>query len=284
MPLAASVVIPAHDEAAVIERCLTSMAPFGPDPALDVVVVANGCSDGTAERARRAGARVIETHHPGKANALNLGDDNCTAFPRVYLDADVVIAHADLVALVREVSRPGVLAAAPRLSWDPTGTNWAVRAYYRVWSALPYVTRGLLGSGVYALSAEGRARFEAFPTLVGDDTFVRSLFAEDERRLVEDAVFTVHPPRTLRSLIAIKTRVWSGNELHDRAGLPARAGAGGGPSSAGVLRRRPDLWSALPVYAAVYGVARMNAKRRMRAGTASTWDRDLTSRTEEPRP
>jgi glycosyltransferase involved in cell wall biosynthesis len=282
VPLVASVVIPAHDEAAVIERCLSRLVPFGPDPTLDVVVVANGCSDDTADRARRAGARVLETDEPGKGNALNLGDSSCSAFPRVYLDADVVLTHDDLMALVRQVARPGVLAGAPRMAWNPTGTSWAVRAYYRVWTALPYVTRGLLGSGVYALSAEGRARFDAFPTLVGDDTFVRSLFAERERSLVHEAVFTVHPPRTLRSLLAVKTRVWSGNELHDPAGLPARAGGTSGPSAATVLLGRPELWPAVPVYAAVYVAARLNAKRRMRVGTAGTWDRDLTSRPEEP--
>lgn len=281
MNVAASIVIPAHDEGPVIDRCLSLLAPFGPDPELDVVVVANGCSDDTADRARGHGVRVIETATPGKAQALNLGDATCSAFPRIYLDADVQLPHADLIALVRAMNRPGVLAGAPRLAWDPAGVARSVRAYYRVWAALPYVTHGLLGSGVYALSEAGRARFDRFPELVGDDAFVRSLFAPQERQVVAGATFTIHPPRTLRSLVAVKTRVWAGNEQHDRAGLRPRSEADGAPSAAATLLRRPDLWPALPVYAAVYAVSRLRARRRLRDGTASTWDRDLTSRVQQ---
>lgn len=283
MPPAASIVIPAHDEGPVIDRCLTRLAPFGPDPELDVVVVANGCSDDTADRARRHGVRVIETATAGKAGALNLGDLSCSAFPRVYLDADVELEHADLVRLLRAMGRPGVLAAAPRLAWDPAELPGAVRAYYRVWAALPYVTRGLIGSGVYALSEQGRSRFDRFPDVVGDDAFIRSLFAPEERQVVPEAIFTIHPPRTLRSLVAVKTRVWAGNQQHDTAQLGPRSRPDGGPSSVGTLLRRPDLWPALPVYASVYVLARLRALRRVRQGTVATWDRDLTSRVRQTR-
>ena len=52
------VIIPAHNEAAVIARCLdTLLEPPRPDR-LDVVVVANGCTDDTADRARAFGPPV----------------------------------------------------------------------------------------------------------------------------------------------------------------------------------------------------------------------------------
>ena len=53
----ASVIIPAHDEAGSIERCLTSLAADPGSDALDIVVVANGCTDTTAEQARRHAVR-----------------------------------------------------------------------------------------------------------------------------------------------------------------------------------------------------------------------------------
>ena len=84
----ASVVIPAHNEGAVLARSLQRLLSGSAPGELDVVVVPNGCSDQTAEVARRAGVRVLETPVAGKVNALRLGEAACRTFPRVYLDAD----------------------------------------------------------------------------------------------------------------------------------------------------------------------------------------------------
>lgn len=67
------VVVPAHDEAAVIAAVLRDAAELDYPAALVTVwVVADHCSDDTAERARRAGARVQERHDgpAGKGAAL----------------------------------------------------------------------------------------------------------------------------------------------------------------------------------------------------------------------
>lgn len=56
-----AVLVPAHDEAAVIERLLRSLALLRyPRDFVDVFVVADNCVDTTAELARRAGAIVHE--------------------------------------------------------------------------------------------------------------------------------------------------------------------------------------------------------------------------------
>ncbi|WP_432570282.1 glycosyltransferase [Kineococcus sp. SYSU DK005] len=278
-----SVVVPAHDEGAVIERCLRALRAGDGD--LEVVVVANACTDDTAERARAAGARVVETAVPGKAHALDLGDEACTAFPRAYLDADVSVDGQDLRRVLDVLREGPALAAAPRLRVDLSRSSWPVRAYYRVWTALPYVTDDLVGSGFYALSRAGRARFGTFPDATGDDTFVRALFAPGERVSVPGTTFTVHPPRTLAALLAVKTRARFGVAEHAAARVAghaqhesARAAQGPGP----VLRRlaaRPALWPALPVYAAVGLLTRLRARRRLSSGAPVAWDRDTTSRT-----
>ncbi|WP_205315402.1 glycosyltransferase, partial [Nonomuraea lactucae] len=85
----ASVVIPAHNEEAVLGAGLAALLGGAEPGEFDVVVVANACSDRTAEVARAAGVRVVETPTGGKAGALRLGDAACRAFPRLYLDADV---------------------------------------------------------------------------------------------------------------------------------------------------------------------------------------------------
>jgi hypothetical protein len=82
--------VPAHDEHDVIGRLLTGLCRG--DDRLDVVVVCNGCTDGTAAVARTfPGVRVIETPVASKRVALRLGNEAARDFPRVYVDADVEI-------------------------------------------------------------------------------------------------------------------------------------------------------------------------------------------------
>ena len=107
----ASVVIPAHDEQAVIGRCLRALADGTRDGELDVIVVANGCHDDTAAAAKAEGATVIETPVGGKANALRIGDARCTVFPRLYLDADSELTGTAVKAMVAALAEHGAPAA-----------------------------------------------------------------------------------------------------------------------------------------------------------------------------
>ena len=93
---AGSVLIPAHNEEAVIGRCLDHLFD-GIDPeSLEVAVVCNGCHDGTAAAARAGGhpVHVIELDVASKTAALRAGDRALDTFPRLYLDADVVLRGA----------------------------------------------------------------------------------------------------------------------------------------------------------------------------------------------
>src|SRR4051812_9385811 len=54
-----AVVIPAHDEAAVIGATLRTLLPTLP-PGSRTMVVADNCTDATAQIARQCGAQVIE--------------------------------------------------------------------------------------------------------------------------------------------------------------------------------------------------------------------------------
>ena len=64
-----AVLIPAHNEALVIEESLRSIMALVPRD--NVHVVSDGSTDATVEIARRAGAQVIETQeNVGKAGAL----------------------------------------------------------------------------------------------------------------------------------------------------------------------------------------------------------------------
>ena len=50
-------IVPAHNEAGSIERVIAELRAF--DRELEIVVVDDGSTDGTAERARAAGANVV---------------------------------------------------------------------------------------------------------------------------------------------------------------------------------------------------------------------------------
>lgn len=94
-----AVVIPAHDEEALVARCVHSLEACRLAPAAyEVVVVADNCSDATAARAAEAGARVIERRDEsrrGKGFALRhafdrLAAEGFDAF--AVVDADSTVA------------------------------------------------------------------------------------------------------------------------------------------------------------------------------------------------
>lgn len=101
-----SIVIPAHNEARVIGRLLDSLLAGSAEDETDIVVVCNGCTDDTARIAADRGprVRVVEIPTPSKHAALRAGDDHAHGFPRLYVDADVVLASTDVRALIEPLN------------------------------------------------------------------------------------------------------------------------------------------------------------------------------------
>lgn len=276
-----SIIIPAHNEANVIGRCLESMTKGAEPGELDILVVCNGCSDNTADVARGYGplVTVLESEIPSKNAALNLGHQHATSYPRFYVDADIVMS-LDSIRRVAEVLRGGTIhGAAPRMRVDLEDRGWPIRAYYDIWLRTPYVEEGMLGSGVYAISEEGGSRFTTFPDIIADDGFARLLFTPGERLIVEDARFLMTPPETLRSLIHINVRRRVGR--FEMAELHPETTEQEAKHQRGALYRffaKPALWPSLAVYLyakvacmAIYWV-------RERQGRHKEWNRDDTSR------
>lgn len=275
-----SVVVPAHQEQTVIGRCLDSLSAQLPAGEAEVVVVANGCTDRTAEVARShpSRPRVLDLADGSKSTALNAGDAAVSTFPRLYLDADIVLGPGAVEALVRVLDAGGVQAAAPVPRFDTADRPWLVRSYYRTWQRLPFLNDEPIGNGVYALSAAGRARFTDFPALIADDLYVLRHFALDERRAVRDVHFIVQAPRRLRDLLAVRTRAYLGDlELSAEEG-DRLAGAGGSRVAAvrQLVRSLSDVPDVL-AYAAISTAASARARRRWRRQDTS-WERDSSTR------
>ncbi|KPM57536.1 hypothetical protein CcI49_24115 [Frankia sp. CcI49] len=280
--VSASVVVPAHNEERVIGRLLSRIVSAGPDDTgavFDVVVVCNGCRDRTAEVASSfgPGVRVLSTDVPSKINALRMGNAATDVFPRIYVDADVEIDRAGLLALAEAVDGGGYLAAGPERVLDLAGSPWLVRAYYSVWSQLPVVSNGLIGRGVVAVSERGHQRIAALPDVVNDDLYLHRAFGPSERTVVRSARSMVHPPRKVADLLRRRARASMGNA--EQSGSRAREeSTASARAVAGILRREPAQAPAVAAFVAITLGGRLWGQARARRGGTPVWLRDNSSR------
>jgi glycosyltransferase involved in cell wall biosynthesis len=275
-----SIVVPAHNESSVIARTLRPWVSGPGSEELSIVVVCNGCTDETAAIARQFGptVRVIESEVASKTSALNAGDQISSGFPRIYVDADIVITIDAIRALAGRLERSHVLAVAPTPDIDLTACSWPVRLYFAIRHRLPSSRQGIGGSGVYALSEAGRRRFAQFPDVIADDTFIRLQFKPEERETLGSVKSKVFPARTIRQLIAVRTRAHAGTfELARRfPELFVNKGETNNQTLNGLFKE-PRLWPGLAIYCYVNIVARCRAVARSGV-RAAVWQRDDSSR------
>lgn len=107
-----AIIMPAHNEAAGIERFIEPLLPQLGDK-VRLVVVADNCSDETASVAHAAGATVIERHDAtlrGKGHALAFGRDWLAQDPPdvvIVLDADCELEGDSLTRLAETCAARG---------------------------------------------------------------------------------------------------------------------------------------------------------------------------------
>lgn len=149
-----SVVIPALNEqdtvAGVVDTCLASCAS-------EVVVIDSDSTDATAQRARDAGARVVNWREidprkplPGKGEALWRGVKVARGDVVVFVDADVTSLEPWWVdALAAPFSDPAVHLVKPRYQREGAGgrvTELTAKPLFRaLFPALAFVEQPLAG-------------------------------------------------------------------------------------------------------------------------------------------
>lgn len=280
-----SVIVPAHNEEALIADCIRGVLD-GVGDAVKVFVVPNACSDRTADIARSFGGpvQVLETDVPGKTNAINLAERHARSFPRAYVDGDIVLRPGALRS-VFEALRDGVHIASPPPEFDCSRSDPRVRLFYRSLAANSYFSAGSPnGSGVFAVTAQGRSRWGEFPKVIADDGFVELHFAPEESVTADGPTAIVQAPRTFKALLDIKARGRLGRhelaaKFPELAARPRRASLGG---TYRTLLRTPSLWATIPIYTFVRIEERRRAKRLAAKQGFTGWLRDDTSRAAPP--
>ena len=121
-----AVIVPAHNEAMVVGRCVRSILASA-EPDVTVYVIAHNCTDSTADRAQAAGAHVFRLQDGvgGKGTALDFGmtaaiEEGAEAV--LVVDADS-IAGPRMIAHVAAAFASGVEALQCRYEVSNAGAN-----------------------------------------------------------------------------------------------------------------------------------------------------------------
>jgi cellulose synthase/poly-beta-1,6-N-acetylglucosamine synthase-like glycosyltransferase len=128
------VIVPAHNEAAVIERTVTSLRQLAwPAQLYRILVVADNCTDATAALAREAGAQVLQRHHEtlrGKGHALAFAFEHSAregwAQAVVVVDADSEVSVNLLEAFAARMER-GAQAMQAHYGVLNPNSSWRTR-------------------------------------------------------------------------------------------------------------------------------------------------------------
>jgi glycosyltransferase involved in cell wall biosynthesis len=272
---AVDVIVPAHNEEAVIGRTLAALLDGALPGEFDVLVVCNGCADRTADRVRSEfpEARVLELSQASKTAAINAGLRATGAAEVLLLDADVELPAASARALIAALRSQDGDAAIGCMDIDDSSSSPVVRGFYRIWKEHPYLSRGKFAAAI-AMSREVVDRIGELPAIVADDSYLWRTIPEDRTVVVDSVRFRVRVPRTLGSLVRVRSRIHRGNRQLDR--LVERRDQEQAAPKLDFLRRvlaKPSLWYAFGCFVMVGCVAR--ARSRL---AGPVWERDTDSR------
>lgn len=142
-----SIVIPVKDREEELERCLVSLALLSyPAELIQLIVVDDGSSDGSAAVARRCGATVIPSGGTGRgpAAARNAGARAASGEILAFIDSDCTASERWLDELIPAFASPDTAAVGGLV--DGMCRNSAVDRYESVMSSLSLGSRERSGS------------------------------------------------------------------------------------------------------------------------------------------
>jgi len=218
-----TVLIAAYNEAADIANTLRSVVRQNYPGALEVIVIDDGSTDGTAEIVRSSGYSnvrlIVQPQNAGKAAALNRGLAETHHDIVVTVDADSWLQADALRLLVREYlnGQPQTAAVAGAVFVNNAQSSWVTRLqYWDYFHGIAAVKRTqaayggtLVAQGAFSLYRTQILReIGGWPACVGEDIVVtwailrRGFFVG----YAEDAVCFTHAPESLSTLVRQRVR------------------------------------------------------------------------------
>jgi len=278
----ATVIVPAHNEASVIQDCLNSI--INQDGVDQIIVPCNGCTDNTVDIVKQNYPQVIclDIEKPSKTNALNVAEKKAkelgVSYPVFYIDADTQLSE-NCIKTITQTMRDNdeLLLSAPTPIINTDKSSWLVKTYYKVWTKLPYIKEGVIATCSFIVSEKGRQRFDKFADVIGDDGFIRCHFKNSEIANIEGSEIYITAPRDIYSLIKIKTRARLGNmELIARKKCPIQEAKNYG----NVMKSRLFSHEFIPtsIYILIALIIRIRAKLQFNKLDSYQWEKDTSSR------
>jgi len=135
-----SVVVPAHNEELLLPRGLAAIAAASePVESVEVIVVANRCTDSTIAIAQRAGAVVVESDARNIAAVRNAGARAAHGDALVTVDADCVMSPRALAEIGRLLESGRYVGGGTKVL--PERKSPGIRATYAVMEVTSFLAR-----------------------------------------------------------------------------------------------------------------------------------------------
>lgn len=198
-----SVVIPAYNEESYLPSTLASL--FGSTETLaeaygvdvEIVVVDNNSTDGTASVASTSGATVIHEPVQGISRARNSGARHATGEVLVFIDADVILPRTLLKEIYEAMSDASCVGGGVDVNYRPRRRS--MRLYLMAWRLFARRLGMVQGAAQFCR----RSTFEAIGgyderTWTGEDVDFYWAMRQLARR-TSSSVFFIRSPRVLAS-------------------------------------------------------------------------------------
>ncbi len=253
----AVIIVPAHNEASILGPRLAALKVAASASSTSILVLADNCTDSTAEIARAAGVRVAERHDPerrGKGFALDFARRTLSDDPPdvvIVIDADCITDARSIEQLVALCGSSGRPCQAINLQSAPPDASPAVQistfAFY-IKNVIRQRALQRLAKQVHLLGTGMALPWSAFST---------ATLATDE--IVEDLALGLElADRGFPTILTEQAAVWSdaetkANTLVQRSrwegGFLANALRAGPPMlAASIARGDPrGMWAAIDV-------------------------------------
>jgi len=222
-----TVVIPAHNEQALIGRCVRSVKS-SINSEIDILVVAHNCTDATAKMALDSGARVLvlnDMNRRGKGYALNAGFEAAFAGSTeavLVIDADSVVCSS-LITEVKSRMQNGARVLQCRYEVKNSGDSWRTDVVTLAFHAFNVIrprgrarlglSAGVFGNG-FAIHREvlERIPYNAFSIVEDLQYHLDLVRARFRVEFVDDAIVRGEMPVSSRGAKTQRAR-WEGGRM-----------------------------------------------------------------------